>query len=511
LIVRTSVPSFFSFFSCDEQLDNAHNFYDEISKQAKADLAVRIIDPFFNSPSTFRFLEHALDRFFRTFLLDFAVTPDTERNSLIPHHSEYLLQCFTAAVPLLPRQHLSLLQKLHLRRWPPQCFAELFLVRFLWPATIRWLKNSPHDAQLPYLECVLVKVGDQKAQLTEFWKAIYHTSSVYEVPQLFYAFDHYHLLYYLCVNDIILIARMLKDQKMLPKSTTYAEFVELDRRYQFNWFWCQVFPWASTQPSGPRRNLIFTRTPELRGFAADPDFSRLREDFQKLLKLVNAFESFLEQSRKFRRLREWDDLIATNANHFLVGDIEYLVAHPQIVVSREIWQFSLIARIDQELLRRHKGQMAEFAQAWNEKIAKCQDGRQLKKLLSGRECARQLVWQGIRKIRCIAKARFDRTFRTYITAIMQFQRIGEVLGIGPELLQTVLAQLPGEVVLVPFIIFGGAVGRVKTFMSDVEKKAWVTLEQCILKMLGEDLELMVQVFSEQNEISAVAQQCLGNV
>jgi hypothetical protein len=94
-ITHTSVPFFFSFFRV-MGIWNVHSFYEKIQKQAKADLAVRIKDPFFNSPSKFRFLAHALD---------LAVTADTDRNSLIPQHCEYLL----------PFQHLSLLQKLHLR------------------------------------------------------------------------------------------------------------------------------------------------------------------------------------------------------------------------------------------------------------------------------------------------------------------------------------------------------------------------------------------------------------
>jgi hypothetical protein len=53
-----------------------------------------------------------LDRFFRDFRLDYAVNPVAERTSLIPLHGAHLVQCFTAAVPLLPKQHLELLRYL---------------------------------------------------------------------------------------------------------------------------------------------------------------------------------------------------------------------------------------------------------------------------------------------------------------------------------------------------------------------------------------------------------------
>jgi hypothetical protein len=77
-----------------------------------------------------------------------------------------------------------------------------------------------------------------------------------------------------------------------------------------------------------------------------------------------------------------------------------------------------------------------------------------------------------------------------------------------DLLCAIIAQLPGDVVLVPFIIYSGTVTKLATFMSSVEQKAWVTLEQCILKMLKNSPVLMVQIVSEQNEIYSGHKQCL---
>jgi hypothetical protein len=224
LIIHTSLLAIFGFFSSDEQLDNAFHFYQHVSDFAKPDVAVRIIEPFFNSPATFRFLEFALDRFFRDFMLDFAVTPEHERMVLIPLHGGSLLQCFVQAVPLLPRQHLNLLKYLHSKRFPNQTLADLFLVRFLWPAAANWLRSIGGDEQMAFLDKVLVSIGEQKQLIKKLWPIVFHAISLFEVPQLFQAFNQYDLLYYLSVNDVILIAKLLDGQRLLPKSITLAEF-----------------------------------------------------------------------------------------------------------------------------------------------------------------------------------------------------------------------------------------------------------------------------------------------
>jgi hypothetical protein len=128
-IGRSSVPAFFAFFSSAGQLDLAQRFYEEVANVASPPLAVEIIQAFFQSVGPFRFLEHALDRFTRTFVLDCLCT--SERTSLIEAHGATLIQCFIDALPLVPRQHLALLHHLRAKKGPKEGLTDLALCRFL--------------------------------------------------------------------------------------------------------------------------------------------------------------------------------------------------------------------------------------------------------------------------------------------------------------------------------------------------------------------------------------------
>jgi hypothetical protein len=503
LIIHTSLPAIFGFFSSDGQLDNAFHFYQHVSDLAKPDLAVRIIEPFFNSPSTFRFLEFALDRFFRDFMLDYAVTPEHERTALVPLHGASLLQCFVQAVPLLPRQHLDLLKYLHSKPFPNQPLADLFLVRFLWPATTNWLRSLGGDEQMTFLDEVLVSIGEQKPLIKKLWQTIFHAVSVFEVPQLFQAFDHYHLLYYLCVNDVILIAKLLDGQRLLPKSITLAEFTGIDGTYRYNWFWCHVFPKDISPFSTHRGNLIFPEKMLSTQLPPESEFASLhmRDELQKLLRLASSFEYFLEQRRKFVSLRRWFDLINTRVNQVMVNELDYLTEHPRLPVSVEVRQVLTISQIEPELLTRHGGELAACADAWDVLVDDAQNGRQINKLFRQHARAKDLVWQGLRMIRSTSKARLTSKFRTLLAAFRSFKTIADQFKLGDEGLCQIISQLPGDVILVPYIVLGATVVKDGDFMPEGERLVWVKMESCVLLILTRSPALMGKMAAIRDQLS----------
>jgi hypothetical protein len=296
------IPAFFAFFSSAEQLDLAQQFYQEVSNLANPVLSVQILSPFFNSIGTFRFLEHALDKFVRTFVLDCVCTAESARDAMVETHGATLVNCFIEALPLIPRQHIELLRHLRTLKWPKAALTDLVLCRFLWPSTITWLKSSPHQNKTSLIEELIVRIAEQKELIAKLWKAIHRARSVYEVPSLFYAFEQCHLLYYLCVNDIAVFAKLLDEQGLLPKSITYDEFAVLDRKQQFNWFWCQMFPRLTSHPSREAGNVISRNAINVNDFSEDPDYRELKGPLDRLIRLSAAFESFLEQRRDGTRL-----------------------------------------------------------------------------------------------------------------------------------------------------------------------------------------------------------------
>jgi len=109
------------------------------------------------------------------------------------------------AIPLLPELHLALLRRIREHQWPSQYFADLLFIRFLCPSTVRWLKSSPCPNELPYMNRVLGRIGDEKEGLRKFYHILFESHSLISIPQLFLDFEIPWISSPLCINDVGLI------------------------------------------------------------------------------------------------------------------------------------------------------------------------------------------------------------------------------------------------------------------------------------------------------------------
>jgi hypothetical protein len=304
------------------------------------------------------------------------------------------------------------------------------------------------------------------------------------------------------VHDVLLIATMLDDQGLLPPSVTLAEFTDVDRIYNYHWFWCPVFPRFVEPFDSIDEHVIFS---DLNGFdsrALRGGGSPMRSGAQPGLQIAKravSFEYFLDQQRKLNDLRSWSLLIKTQASQLMTLCVDFLRQHPAIRVPREVFQVIRLTGIEAELVAQAR-QMKEFVPAWDRICEKYQDDRALKELLAHRASTKNLVWQGIRTVKCLVDAPLPRSFGVLLHTLMQFQEIAQELDLGKTLLCRILGQFPGEVIFMTCVVFNGTVAREGGFMSYTENLAWCTIVACILEMLKDNLSLLHQVVSVTEDL-----------
>jgi hypothetical protein len=495
-IVHCIVPSVFGFFSSDEHLTHALAFYSHIVDLARPFQAVMILQPFFNAAPTFRFAEYALGEFFKTFLFDYAITPDGNRTSLVPSHAVFLMDCFTRAVPLLPEAHLRILRQLKNKKWPTLYFADLVLVRWLWVVTRAWLRASPCCGEQKYLDRVLTSVACQKQAIRRLYRTFFQTQSVFSLPMMFRSIDTNYFVFYLCVNDLCLLARMLEEQQVIPCGLTLNDFLEVDVNYQYHWFCCQVFPRACEPPETPKYHLVF------------PPMEPRRDDFERL---TACFEILMEESRKFKDLSMWADLLATNVTMLMTGDLDYLMAHPQIPVSRELRQLMMLSCFDEATFGGHYLEIVGYGKRWDALVAKYADGKELRRQIGGMEAVRRWILDGIRLVRSTGRIRFPRMFQMLMAAMMQFMKIAQRPEFGETLLCSILKALPGRAVVVPFVLFNGTVAHEADFMSEEERRVWIQMEKCLLTILKDDRELLQVIGQKQADLRTITEKQVRRV
>lgn len=153
------IPSIFGFFHSFEHLSAASNFY-----QVVIDLmydnpknSIRILQPFLNSPATYRYIEYVMTKFFKKLILsklynNFYEINFNDKNS--PSYKEYilhqnkhtkkLLYYLTKGASLLPDQILQIFRQIRVKyadKWDVKLWYKLVFVIFINPHANRWARS----------------------------------------------------------------------------------------------------------------------------------------------------------------------------------------------------------------------------------------------------------------------------------------------------------------------------------------------------------------------------------
>jgi hypothetical protein len=340
---------------------------------------------------------------------------------------------------------------------------------------------------------VLTSVACQKQAIRKLYRTFFQTPSVFSLPTLFRSIDTNYYVFYLCVNDLCLLARMLEEQQGMPCSLTLNDFLEVDVNFQYHWFCCQVFPRTCEPLETPKYHLVFPPAPTRRD------------------ELERCFEILMEELRKFKDMNMWADLLATNVTVLMTGDLDFLMAHPQIPVSRELRQLMMLSCFDEATFGANYMEIVAYGRRWDALVAKYADEKELRRQIGGRETVRRWIWDGIRLVRSTGKIRFPRMFQMLMAAMMQFVKIAQRPEFGEPLLCSILKALPGQAVIVPFVLFNGTIAHEADFMSEEERRVWIQMEKCLLTILKDDRELLSLIGQKQEDLHAITKKHVRRV
>jgi hypothetical protein len=289
---------------------------------------------------------------------------------------------------------------------------------------------------------------------------------------------------------------MLDEQQVMPCGLTINDFLEVDVNFQYHWFSCQVFPRAWEPLESPKYHLIFPRM-QPRG-----------DDLERL---TVCFEILMEESRKSKDLAMWADLLATNVTMLMTSDLEFLMARPQIPVPRELRQLMMLSCFDEAAFAGHYLEIVEYGKRWDALVANYADEKELRRQIGGREAERRWIWDGIRLVRSTGKIKFPRMFEMLMAAMMQFVQIAQRPEFGERLLCSILKTLPGQAVVVPFVLFNGIIAHEADFMSEEERRVWIQMEKCLLTILKDDKEFLQMIGQKQAELHAITEKRVRRV
>jgi hypothetical protein len=203
----------------------------------------------------------------------------------------------------------------------------------------------------------------------------------------------------------------------------------------------------------------------------------LRTPFPDLLRLVNSFEMLMEERRKVLEVREWKKLLSTHMELLMVDGISWFAGHGEVAIPRRIKQRIEIGTIDDRIV--HDSEVKNLSERWDAFVGQGNE----KYLPNG---VSDKVWAALRLAKSAECAKLEDAFPLLLNAMRQFRIVAENAGGSEPMISAILKMLPGNAILVPFLIINAAVAHGPEFMSDSERRCWVTLERCLLAILCGD-------------------------
>lgn len=286
-IVECIIPEVFGYFTSLENLDIAIKFYSEIVKKCDQEKANIVLRPLLCSILTFRFLEVVFTQF-TNFL---AINGDKIKKQNDNYHmcSNYLVECITRALPLLPKEILHLLHLLLDLKWNPTLFGDLFFSSFLWKYAKIFVAYSPSQGQYKLLQEIIHVTSKNNNLISTIYKTLFHCKSDYDIPCIYHPFGHLYLNFYVSVHDIQYIAQLLSSCKLMPETVTLKELKRVPEEYEFYWYPCQAYPHVKSPVIDVLKEPIFdNKTPEKRLFELLLNNSMYKSELEKWEKLINS-------------------------------------------------------------------------------------------------------------------------------------------------------------------------------------------------------------------------------
>lgn len=218
VLVNHTVPAAYGFFSCDEMLDAAAEFYCQvIDCCCDVRLMTKIVMPILTSLTTFRFCESVFDDFFRCLA----------SHSKRPNFIDFIIKYFG----LLPPQITRLLRKISENFKTSFYFGKVFF-GFLQQCAELWLPSCPHYHDVTRIQELMENLSKSQDCVDKVKHLLFTRQSLYSLPSIISFPDRPVMKLDLSMADMRNIAVLLTVMKCFPDGMHLAEFTKIREAWE---------------------------------------------------------------------------------------------------------------------------------------------------------------------------------------------------------------------------------------------------------------------------------------
>jgi hypothetical protein len=256
-MVFSVVPAIYGFFSSYEHVTVATPFYQHVIHIAPPNIASDIIQPFFCSLGTFRFLESVIGPFCQKFGGEIRLDDAKRQKELIPQYANELMHLISKNLCLLPHIMLLMFNTMVNKGWSLRSLIDMFFGHYFTHQSIAWIASSPFSHKVTVFQKILKAAIENVKMTRDVLRGFVTAKPLYEIPSAYKAFDEDCIQISISIADIMCAARCYETEDELPyslRNINYEAF-PVDRR--FSPFILRVFTKQKMGISTSKSHLIF--------------------------------------------------------------------------------------------------------------------------------------------------------------------------------------------------------------------------------------------------------------
>jgi len=167
----------------------------------------------------------------------------------------------------------------------------------------------------------------------------------------------------------------------------------------------------------------------------------------------------------------------------MIDSLDYVAGHPDVWRSAWVEQAIALRAVSEALIthRSVRDGLAVIVGQWDAVVVKLAGG--LKAILDEHPSGKRMIYDSMRALRCTGKMPIRWRFECFMRAMRQIAEVAQRRRLSSDLWRTVILELPGSAVLVPYAVFSGTVIRMPEFMSEEDRRLWMDCEAHILHTL----------------------------
>ena len=287
-LVQLVIPSFFGFFSSYEHLENAFKFYRTVIETLDKETAKTVLKPFFLSAPLFRFVEATLDGIIDKLVFYIFSNPNFHFDDTVDYYTDLLFEAIKETSKLIPIQYKHLISYIKEKEWNFNDKWNIIWTKSFLKLFTLYIDYSPLSSYMDYFKAIFDKISDRKEEIIDI---LSDTNSCFIVPSICPPGQNPILLAYVCLDDIITVAKLVDQEKMMPDSLSIDEFGNIPQIHYNSYFWCIIYPRFPSKNTSIKR--FDTNTPLI-------DESILN---------LSVLEKYITLELSYRDLYQWNNII----------------------------------------------------------------------------------------------------------------------------------------------------------------------------------------------------------